>query len=147
MGKGRREVLTFEVEITDCQAVEGKTERASMILFSGFADCGLFKGRILPGGVDTQRQKAGGAPILSARYILEGVDCAGQHCRIFVENNGTAKEGAVNTVPRLITDSEALAWLEREELSGTVTPAKKGVTIHIFAGSGKGTAENESGIS
>lgn len=128
-----KEVLTFDVEITGSQAVKGKNGEAVMILFNGNAECENFHGKILPGGVDTQVEWPGQNRTLSARYILEGVDKAGQNCRIFVENNGIVeKEGELNTMPRILTDSEALSYLEQEELFGTITPTEKGVTIHIF---------------
>lgn len=128
-----KEVLTFDVEITGDEAVKGKSGEAEMVFFGGTADCENFHGRILPGGIDTQTQWPGQPRTLSARYILEGVDKAGQSCRIFVENNGTVREeGELITTPRILTDSEALACLEQEELFGTITPTEKGVTIHIF---------------
>lgn len=131
--EGFQEVLTFEVEITGHETVKGKNGEATMILFEGNADCENFHGKILPGGVDTQVEWPGQNRTLSARYILEGVDKEGQSCRIFVENNGIAlKEGEISTTPRIITDSEALSYLEQEELFGTITPTEKGVTIHIF---------------
>lgn len=131
--EGFREVLTFDVEITGSEAVKGKNGEAAMILFGGSADCENFHGKILPGGVDTQVEWPGQSRTLSARYILEGVDKEGQSCRIFVENNGIVKEeGEISTTPRILTDSEALSYLEQEELFGTITPTKKGVTIHIF---------------
>ena len=87
----------------------------------------------VPGGVDTQMEWLGQNRTLSARYILEGVDKAGQSCRIFVENNGIVEKGGeLSTTPRILTDSEALSYLEQEELFGTITPTQKGVTIHIF---------------
>lgn len=128
-----REVLTFEVEIIGSESVKGKSGEAAMILFGGYADCENFKGKILPGGVDTQTEWQGAARTLSARYILEGVDREGQSCRIFVENTGVLQEeGITRTMPRILTDSTALAYLEQEKLCGTITPAEKGVTIHIF---------------
>ncbi len=130
-----REVLTIEVEIRGQEAVKGKTGEVQMILFGGYAECENFKGRILPGGVDTQAQWPGIPWTLSARYILEGVDGEGEPCRIFVENNGTVQEdGSLRTRPRILTDSRALAFLEEAELCGSVVGSEKGVTIHIFAG-------------
>lgn len=132
--EGMREVLTFDVEITGAEEVKGANGEAVMIAFGGYADCEHFHGKILPGGIDTQTEWPGMTRSLSARYILEGVDREGQSCRIFVENNGVVREGEdLRTTPRILTDSRALAFLEQEELTGTITPAEKGVTIHIFA--------------
>jgi hypothetical protein len=132
--KESREVLTIQVEITGATEVKGKTGEALMIYFGGSVDCELFKGRILPGGVDTQKEWYGEARTLSARYTLEGADCSGKPCHIFIENNGVSEgdKGITKTVPRIITDSDALAFLETAKLTGTISPAEKGVTIHIF---------------
>lgn len=50
-----KEVLTIQVSTWQMIGVKGKTAEAGMILFDGFCDCENFKGRILPGGVDTQK--------------------------------------------------------------------------------------------
>ena len=129
-----KEVLTIQVSTWQMMGVKGKTAEAGMILFDGFCDCENFRGRILPGGVDTQKEFYPEARSLSARYILEGTDRDGKECRIFIENNGVAdKDGKIeHTIPRIITDSECLSFLETTELSGTITPWEKGVIIHIF---------------
>ncbi len=128
-----KEVLTFSIDIIDICEVKGASAVAAMILFTGTADCKNFQGRILPGGVDTQKEWYGSARTLSARYILEGIDCGGQACRIFVENNGTVgTDIELKITPKIITDSKALAWMEKAHLSGTVVPKEGGVIIHIF---------------
>lgn len=129
-----KEVLTFEVEITGVDEVKGSQGEAVMIHFIGSSDCAMFHGKILPGGVDTQKQMNGELRTLSARYILEGTDCEGQSCKIFIENNATiGKDGQIeDTVPRILTDSKALSFLETANLRGTISPAPKGVTIHIM---------------
>jgi len=80
-----KEVLTIQVSTWQMIGVKGKTAEAGMILFDGFCDCENFKGRILPGGVDTQKSFYPEARSLSARYILEGTDRNGKECRIFIE--------------------------------------------------------------
>ena len=50
------EVLTIHVEIGDCIEVKAIPGTARMLLFNGDAEGSGFKGKILPGGVDTQRQ-------------------------------------------------------------------------------------------
>ena len=131
-------VLVIEVKLDDVIEVHGSTGEAAMILFHGEAKSKHFTGKILPGGVDTQKQAKGANRFLSARYMLEGTDSAGEHCRIFVENNGeidvtTAGPGAViRTAPHIYTDSQALKWLETATLSGTVDGMEGGVRISIF---------------
>ena len=127
------EVLAISVAITDCLEVKGKNESARMILFGGTCDCPAFKGNVLPGGVDTQKDTADKETLLSARYILEGQDSAGNKCRIFVENNGqVGKDGQIKAVPHIITDSKELSYLEEANLSSTVEGIEGGVLVHIF---------------
>ena len=128
------EILTIQVEIKNVLEVTGKSATVRMILFEGEAKGPYFSGKILPGGVDTQREDTGLPLRLSARYILEGMDCDGKPCRIFIENQGEADStGQVQrTVPNIITDSKCLAWMEQTALTGRITPWEKGVVIHIF---------------
>ena len=127
------EVLTINVRITGVNEVKGHTGTARMILFDGTVDCDNFKGKILPGGVDTQKESEGKPTLLSARYILEGVDKDGNEAHIFIENNGEFKEDGDNTtVPRVFTDSPSLAFLETSDLYGTIEGIEGGVRIHIF---------------
>lgn len=131
MGK---EVLTINVRIKEALEVKGSTNGATMILFDGDCDCDNFKGKILPGGVDTQRIGEDGRVKLSARYIMEGVDYTGKSCRIFIENNGEIQsDGRIVTSPCILTDSDTLKYLETAALTGTVEGAPDGVVIHIFA--------------
>ncbi len=129
-------VLEINVLLDEVIDVKGNSGCATMILFHGSSDCSNFKGKILPGGVDTQKEAAGDSRFLSARYILEGIDCEGKACRIFIENNGEVKQlsggGVIKTKPVIYTDSEALKWMETADLSGTVTGAPGGVTISFY---------------
>ena len=127
-------VLTVNVVLDEIIEVNGSQGKAAMILFHGDSDCANFKGRVLPGGVDTQKEPAGEKRILSARYVLEGVDKDGEQCRIFIENNGVVEEpGAdIKTTPVIYTDSKALKWLETAHLHGTVQGRPGGVLISIF---------------
>ena len=127
-------VLTIDVVLDDIIGVTGSRGKAAMILFHGESSCANFKGKILPGGVDTQKEPAGEKRLLSARYILEGTDCEGEWCRIFIENNGeVAGPGEViKTTPVIYTDSKALKWLETADLSGIVEGKPGGVFITIF---------------
>lgn len=127
------EVLTIKVSITDSLEVTGKNGCARMILFGGTCDCPRFKGKVLPGGVDTQKDIPDKGTMLSARYILEGVDGDGKECRVFVENNGQVEEnGQINAVPHIVTDSSALSFLEDADLKSTVEGIEGGVMVHIF---------------
>ncbi len=127
-------VLTVDVVLDDVIEVNGSSGKAAMILFHGECSCSNFKGRILPGGVDTQKEATGEKRFLSARYVLEGTDLAGEKCRIFIENNGVidAPDAQIRTVPVIYTDSSALKWLETADLYGTVDGKSGGVLISIF---------------
>ncbi len=127
-------VLTIDVVLDDVIEVNGISGKAAMILFHGESNCSNFRGRILPGGVDTQKEAFGEKRFLSARYVLEGIDCEGEKCRIFIENNGTidAPDAQIRTVPVIYTDSNALKWLETANLYGAVDGKSGGVLISIF---------------
>ena len=114
-------VLVLDIFLDGFEEVKGKTGEACMIFFHGTVSGPWFTGKILPGGVDTQKQKAGEKRFLSARYILEGKDRAGNACRIFIENNGTqGEDGVIRTRPLVYTDSEELSWMERAVLAGEI---------------------------
>ena len=129
-------ILTINVKLDQIFNVEGSSGKATMILFHGDCDCDNFKGVILPGGVDTQKEPEGEPRVLSARYILEGKDCDGKDCHIFIENNGEVQPvsngGVIHTKPLIYTDSDALKWMEKADIAGTVTGAEGGVTIDFY---------------
>ena len=49
------EILRIKVYLTGNIVTKGHADTAVMLPFTGECDCPLFKGKILPGGVDTQR--------------------------------------------------------------------------------------------
>ena len=125
-------VLEIQVDIDDSVTVRGASGEATMIKFHGKCECENFKGTILPGGVDTQKQIGNEPRTLSARYVLEGYDSAGNFCHIFIENNGTMSGGDFKTKPIILTDSYALKWLETADLYGTLGMRTGGVLISIY---------------
>ena len=115
------EVLRIKVYLTDHITVDGHADKAVMLPFTGECDCPLFRGKILTGGVDTQRIQADGAGVLSARYALEGTDNQGRACRLFIENSAIIEADCeVVTYPTIRTDSESLRWLETADLTGHI---------------------------
>lgn len=115
------EILRIKVYLTDHITVDGHAQKVVMLPFTGECECALFTGRILPGGVDTQRIEQDGRCALSARYTLEGMDCEGKSCRLFIENVASASPGAeMVTRPTIRTDSAALRWLETAALTGRI---------------------------
>ena len=130
-----QEVLTIQVQITGATRVQGAHGEANLVSFTGQAEGPLFRGDILPGGVDTQRREEGRFT-LSARYLLEGTDAEGHPGRIFIENNGETTDLAapMTTRPCVRTDCPSLQWLETADLRGTLEPrGPQAVCIHIFA--------------
>ena len=125
-------VLEIEVDIDETIEVKGSTGKATMIKFHGQCNCENFKGKILPGGIDTQKQIGNQAVQLSARYVLEGTDNTGTFCRIFIENNGSFSENNGRTKPIIFTDSYALKWLETANLYGTIGGRAGGVLISFY---------------
>jgi len=51
-----QEILTIQVRTTEFLEVKGSRAEALMITFDGTCDCENFKGKIFPGGVDTQKE-------------------------------------------------------------------------------------------
>ncbi len=115
------EILRIKVYLTGNIATKGGADTAVMLPFTGECDSPLFKGKILPGGVDTQRIYPDGSGTLSARYTLEGVDDQGKFCCLFIDN-AAVLDGDVELVthPTIRTDSESLRWLETADLTGAL---------------------------
>ena len=127
------EILRIKVFLTDHITVQGHTDTAVMLPFTGSCECPLFTGRILSGGVDTQRITHDGRCSLSARYSLEGVDDQGLPCKLFIENVACANPGAdMVTHPSIRTDSESLRWLETTDLTGAIEHVDGHIEIPIF---------------
>ena len=106
----------------------------NFLRFHGTSDSAFFRGVILDGGVDCQRRTDNGPLRLSARYVMEGTDCAGRACKVFIENNGCEAAGGMRTVPFVVTDSELLSDLTRGALYGEVSGKGEGaVEIRIYA--------------
>ena len=125
----KRLILTVNVATCPAQGVEGSLAGDVMIPFSAEEIGDYFTGRTVFNGTDTQIAKDGKFS-LSARYLLEGTDCAGVQCRLFIENVGTSLD---RCTPTVITDSRELAFLETASLSSTVECTENGVIVRIFA--------------
>lgn len=115
------EILRIRVTVDGCHALDASPRAVRMLPFSGSCEGPLFRGVILPGGVDTQIDMAPGQGTLSARYMLEGTDAAGAACKLYIDNGAVVREGAETvTHPRIMTDSAALKWLETAALTGRI---------------------------
>ena len=125
------EILKLFINIKEINTVESDTCTAVMILFDGRCDGPYFQGTILNGGVDTQIVQKDKSGTLSARYIVDGKDCEGTACRLFIENNGILKDDGIVTTPKILTDSPVLKWMETAVLSGYIDEPDGQLTIHI----------------
>ncbi len=132
--------LIFEV-VVDIESalvaqLKGSAGEVVMIPFGGTVRGEIFNGRILPGGVDTQTVNPNGVRHMSARYMLEGVDNTGEHCRIYVENNGWFSGDMVmpfKTIPTFFTDSKTLGpYLHSNKFRTEGYPRQGGVTIKVY---------------
>jgi len=131
--------LILEIHVTmdmkDCSFLKGPAGEVVMIPFGGTAEGEIFKGTVRPGGVDCQRVNLAGVRHMSARYLLDGVDSAGEPCRIFIENNGWFETQSMpfRTVPTFITDSRTLApYLHSSRFRGEGHPDDGGVLIKFY---------------
>lgn len=132
------EVFTVHVKIekaTELRNPDGQS--VVMISFSGDVTGKYFNGTILEGGIDTQIIGKNGEPeSLSARYMLQGTDIAGDSCELYIENNGrfnkNLKHAIFRTYPNIITNSKALSFLNNDILVGEGLPRESGVDIKIY---------------
>lgn len=129
------EMLTeIRVECDEAVSVRGQETTVVMIPFTGIAEGPCFRGKTAGIGMDTQQIGKDGNARLSARYMLEGTDAAGNTCRIFVENQGSEAEGFT---PRIVTDSPLLKEWETAELGASVEGIPGGVRVRIFRRTGE----------
>lgn len=117
------------VDVADTVFVAGKLRDVCMLSFTGNAAGRYFNGKIIGTGVDTQYLSKDKHMALSARYMLEGTDIDGNKCRCFIENNGSFDGGFV---PKIVTDSPALAEFEEAELKAEIVTKENGVIVSIF---------------
>jgi hypothetical protein len=122
-------LMTINVKCEEPVSVTGANRTIVMIPFTGEAAGDLFSGHVIGTGVDTQKIEGGQKAFLSARYMLEGQDAAGNACRIFIENQGFWGE---NLTPSIVTDSPLLAGWEKAELYATAEGIPQGVIIRIY---------------
>ena len=125
-------LLEIEIKIDNITEIHGGSKSVSIVYFSGKASSRFFTGKVMSGAADTQIHYKDRPTELSARYILEGVDCENNDCKIFIENNGAERGDSIITKPFIITDSAALKWLETTDLSGEAISKNGNVIIRIY---------------
>ena len=126
------EVLRIHIQLGETLGLDSTTAGIRMIPFTGTCESEIFRGRVLPGGMDTQVFPEKTRGTLSARYMLEGVDGEGKKCKLFIENNAVMESGRETvTFPSIKTDSAALKWLETADLTGAIQGREDGLDIVI----------------
>lgn len=122
-------LMKIRVACSEPVSVVGQSRTIVMIPFTGEASGPYFNGSVIGPGVDTQKIGGDGIAFLSARYMLEGKDSAGNTCRVFVENQGSFETGFT---PSVVTDSPVLADWETADLCATAEGIPEGVMISIY---------------
>ena len=134
----REPVIEVKVEFDQPgMKFETETGEVSMIPFYGTVKGKLFNGIVEPWGVDTQVKNQIGIRHMSARYMLTGIDSAGEKCHIYVENNGWLIDDrpsrTFRTVPTFMTDSKTLApYLHRNQFEGQGSVEEDGLWIRFY---------------
>ncbi len=128
------EILRIHIQLGETLSLDSPSCGIRMIPFTGTCDSKIFRGRVLPGGMDTQVFPSGDQGTLSARYMLEGVDAENRPCKMYIDNAAIMeKDRETVTFPRIRTDSPALRWLEAADLRGAICPRADGLDIVISA--------------
>lgn len=126
------EILKIKINIASSSEVTGDMT-VKMIGFTGTCDGEYFCGKVLTGGIDTQKLDRNGNGTFSARYMLEGTDCDNRQCHIFVENNAVIQNGIIErTTPEIITDSSVLNQLLQKKTYGALYSNEAGLFVSIF---------------
>lgn len=121
-------IFTVTVEIKEPYGLAGEYESVNFVPFSARAQGRLFNGVTVEDGIDLQFFIDGKFK-MSARYMLEGKDFTGNKCRLFIENEGETLE---NCTPRIVTDSEALKFLQTASLYAKGESLGDGAVIHFY---------------
>ena len=124
-------LLEISIKIESVTEIHGGGKSICLVCFGGNASSRFFKGTVMPGAADMQIHYTDRPAELSARYILDGVDCENNKCKIFIENNGMENGGEIITKPFIVTDSPALKWLEDADLYGRVISENDNLIIRI----------------
>ncbi len=130
-------LFDINVRITGFNQVKTDSTTVNFITFDGDCKAQFFTGKILEGGVDTQKFEKGKPGTLSARYIIKGKDSKGWDTSLFIENNGFVnEEGSIETSPFILCDNDELAPLFSKKLTGRIKnvdcPEKNRIIIEIY---------------
>lgn len=125
--RGGTNVLSVDVVLTDLQRIgpEGET----ILPFGGVVDTPFFSGLIQPGAVDVQRWRGEQIVRLCADYVICGHDYTGTPCSIHIVNENTGS----GWHPTVTTDSKALSFLQKVQLTESLEMRRVGPMVRIFA--------------
>lgn len=123
-------ILRLHINILKVDEVASEKANVRMIHFDGDCTGKYFTGKILEGGIDTQIFTGENRGTLSARYMIEGNNEAGEKCHLFIQNNGVS--GEEWTKPEIYTDNDQLKWMEECELLGKLVFEKEELYIEIY---------------
>lgn len=119
--------MTIDVYIDYELSVGTDQKRATLIGFSGQAYGDYFRGVVMPCAVDAQMTE-NNRTRLSAKYILEGVDCEGKQCKIYICNEGVMEAMQA----QIITDSQALSPFNDKVFVSNIEASEKGVIVKLY---------------
>lgn len=125
----KEELLTIQIMITGYALREERDDyKESEVYFTGYCDNEIFKGCIMPEGIDVQKQYGNEPEILRAEYTLVGIDKDKNKCFIHIVNqkNGTRYK------PVIKTNSKPLAYLTELDLTAALESFPGGLTVRIF---------------
>lgn len=127
--RGRTNVISVDVTVTDCIREEAEGETRITLPFGGTVSTPFFSGMVEPGSADVQRWQ-GDKPIrLCADYVVRGTDYTGRECRLHIVNEDTGS----GWKPTVTTDSEALSFLNGADLTESLEMRRTGPVVRIFA--------------
>lgn len=129
--------IDVTVDMSQCSELISKAGRVAILPFTGTVSGEVFQGEVLPGAVDCQIATTSGENTMDARYMMKGVDKAGQPCQLFIRNVVSFPKNFFKmpfvSYPKMYTDSEVLAdYLQADHFVGEGHPKEGGVIIKIF---------------
>lgn len=125
----RKEVLTINILITDCEGENVEEKFINKVYFTGYCDNELFKGTVVQGGCDTQEYEQDTLISMKAEYTLLGLDSENKKSYIHIVNEKVGDEWK----PVLHTNSNALKWMNDTDFTAVLEHSPCGPKVRIFA--------------
>lgn len=125
----KKELMAIRVIITRTETEDAGELHKVNVYFTGYCESRIFKGTIIPEGVDKQTYKNGQRIGIRAEYTLEGLDEAKERCSLRIVNQWGTKDWH----PVITTDSKRLSWLNDAELTAVLEGSSEGPTVRIFS--------------